>query len=237
MPEKEPLSAEEGKWIENNEGVLEFHKQEFIAAEQLDKWNDKKYHIEKFGDNISVVVLGEKHTNTEFTEKQLELINIIKPEYVLSEFWNGWIYNPKTQKFEQQNDRVFDKNYDFKRVGMKLINLPPEDIKLILAANKISFKIVGCDLTMGELKEIAKQFPDKYANKPDYFIGVIGADNEVMPFRDEQMVKTISEYQQKSLKPIISIMGWHHGDSIHNQKIMQEKGFGYAYINENRRDK
>ena len=34
---------------------------ELLKPEQLDEWNDRKYHIEKVGDEYSVVILGETH--------------------------------------------------------------------------------------------------------------------------------------------------------------------------------
>lgn len=123
---------------------------ELIRLEQLAEWNDKKYHIEKHGDNFSLIVVGETYGNPEFQAKQVELIRLARPEYVLHEFLAAWIYDPKTQKFEKQKGRKFN-----------MFDDDPENISLpsglVLAANEMGFKTIGCDLTLGELSRFEKQ--------------------------------------------------------------------------------
>ena len=201
---------------------------EFVTEEQLNQWNSEGYDIEMYGKDISLVIIGEGHNNDEEQKKQIELIRIVKPEYVLHEFLRGWIYNPETKKLEKQGGRIFnqDDNDPYN------INIP---LELLAIANEAGFKIIGCDLTGGEFAE--NQYTklssrEKKFNIDDWEYKIAFIKRESWPLRDKQMIKTILEYRDKSSKPIVSIMGYHHGDNINNQKILQKRGFSYAYIDQ-----
>ena len=222
---------------------------ETIAPNSLRTWNDHGYSIESYGQSPTVVVLGEEHTGKDQHQKQLELIEIIKPEYVLHELANGAVYDPKVGAWSRQRGRKFNFN-----------DLPPvESVEVpteyTIAADKVGFKIVGCELTLAEMadveKRLAQQHPETFEydefemeeeqtgiltklDDPDWMN--TGQEDEIIPYRDEFMAKMIEKYQALSLKPVIAVMGARHGDNIHKGGLLKEKGFGYVYVNQRNGD-
>lgn len=220
-----------------------------LNLEIIKEWNDQGYEIEHYGRNIDVLIFGEAHLYQELQRKQLQLIDIIKPEYVLHESLGGWIYEPLHEIYTKQEDRKFN---DFDKLKPSTFSLI--EIEFLLLAKKIDFKIIGCDLTDMECKEMAKilckVFPEKYdydqANgqikyrKTPYssFLPLysLKEDENIIRYREKHMVKTIATYQKKSGKPIIVILGQTHGENIHQGELLQRKEFDYVYINQvNRR--
>jgi hypothetical protein len=215
----------------------------YLTIEQMRKWNDRDYPIVNYGEEFSVAILGEFHDNIQSTDKQLELIRLVQPEFVLCEGLRGWIYNPKTEDFEKQKNRIFesisDDPYPFS-VGTAILT----------ASDEMGFKIIGCDLNQAELNRIEKRYPQIFADEneesdeswehePSYEIDTDAFSSywyKFHPFREEQMVKSILEYKGKSLKPIISILGVNHAVNIHSGKLLQKKGFGYVFIDQSEKD-
>ena len=125
---------------------------EEIPEELLRSWNTNNFSIETYGETYSVIMLGEGHHDSGAPgaqAKQVELIELIKPEYVLYESLKGLIYDPKAREFRKQANRRFN-----------LDDLDTHDNKpdkpIMEAADKIGFTIVGCDITSEELKVIEK---------------------------------------------------------------------------------
>lgn len=211
--------------------------QDFVKLETIEEWNKQGYAIAKYGNEFSVVMLGETHNVEEEQTKQLELIEVVKPQYVLHEFLTGWIYNPTTRTFEKQNNRTFDD-----RDQPPINELPPS---FISSANRLGFEIVGCDLTQGELtpieKDLAQNNPERYvydeksrslrsAERPT--ARVTAASPAIVPFRDELITRRILEYHGKSSRPLVVIFGASHGRNIHEQKLLQDKGLGYIFADQ-----
>jgi hypothetical protein len=211
----------------------------------LNKWNEPGYRVESYGNSPSVYLLGEAHSARDQHQKQLELIAMIRPEYVLHELAYGTIYDPKIGKVQIQRGRKFN-----------LYDLPPEEIEELpseypATANKVGFKIVGCDLTFAEMdeveKKLAQQQPEMFEydefiwngmkdgrlikrDDPDWMNTRV--EDEIIPFRDEFMVTMIQKYQALSLTPIVAVMGAHHGNNIHGKGLLKDKGFGYIYVDQ-----
>ncbi len=212
-----------------------------IQPEEIEKWNSDGYKVETYGPDVSVVVLGEYHYDKDMKAKQVELIKAIKPEFVLYEGLSGFVYDPTKKSLERQEGRLFMDGYDgehFKSPKeMEFINV------ITSSADEVGCNVVGCDLTFAEQgqvgKELAKSNPDKYIfdeefnvlqrrDNPNYTI--LGTDIEYIKARDNKMAEMIIEYQKKSQKPIVVIVGNRHASNIHDQKKLQEQGFGYVYI-------
>ena len=208
-----------------------YSSREFVTPEQLAEWKEDYYSIESYGDSYSVIIVGEEHCIEEHQKKQIELIRQVKPEYVLDELLEGWIYNPENREFEKQENRLFgkkDENIERRtesisnKKGLFFVN--PQ---LILTADEVGFKIIGCDFTTEE-KELLKVSLKKVSSKKTRDISFL---------RERQMVETILEYQSKSAKPIVTIVGSNHSNNIHKNKLLQEKGFDYACVHQMKYDK
>jgi len=218
-----------------------------LNLEIIKEWNDQGYKIEHYGHRVDVLIFSEAHSYPEHQIKQLQLINIVKPEYVLHESLGGWIYEPLREIYVKQKGRKLN---DFDKINPSILI----EIEFLSLAKKLDFKIVGCDLTDMECKEMAKilckVFPEKYdydqtndqikyREKTPYslyssFVPLydLKEDKNIMHCREKHMVKTIAKYQKKSEKPLIVILGQAHGEAIHQRKLFQRRKFGYVYIDQ-----
>jgi len=216
---------------------------ELATYEQLTGWNDRKYQIETSGEKFSVVILGEDHYDTDMHEKQIELITIIRPEYVLHEALKGWIYDPATEKFEKQQGRRFfnEGSPDAQMEESLTLNIDPV---LARASKDVGFKIVGCDLTGAETisaeREIAQKYPDRFTydeeiqllEKNDDSDWISTPSQEMAPFRDGKIVQVILAYHGQGRKPLFTIVGAAHGRRIHDQELLKGKVQGYAFVDQ-----
>lgn len=212
------------------------HPKLFLDKGTLDQWNNNRYEIfTSPNKGIRIVILGEVHQRQQ--HEQMDLIRIIQPSYFLHESLGAWIYNPQIQKFIRPKNRLFDNIED---------QVSPITIDQFLSlSNELKFKIIGCDLTDAEIMEAGKRlcviFPQKYQyeehhnairriENPHYdLIEDLGLDENIMSYRNRQMVKTITKYEALSKKPIVVVMGGLHGNTIH-ENMLQRKHFGYAYV-------
>ena len=122
---------------------------------------------------------------------------------------------------------------------------------IIELSNRMGFYVFGCDLSMAELEEVERKLADLY---PDRFrwekiarnIGALierttnrvaeitNQSDIIVPFRDKRMTDTIIEYRGKSEKPVVVIMGSHHGNNIVREKMLHDKGFDFVYVDQTR---
>lgn len=110
--------------------------------------------------------------------------------------------------------------------------------RLYELSKKYGFKIAGCDLKKNEMQRIEKVFGDKEAEIEKDGLYMPGTGRNIMRVRDMAMTDKILEYQNKSNKPIVVIIGSNHGDSINSQHLLQEKGaLRYVYINQSQSKK
>lgn len=219
-----------------------------ISRHVLDAWNDQGYQILESGEGYSLVMLGESHFESKHQEKEVELIYAVKPQFILHEFADGYKYNPKTRLFEKQRGRKFSDLDDPPTISDSAHYGFP--IQIIQASEDLQIPIIGCDLTETELtgvmRNVALSNPQDYEfievvkygismlekrSDPDYII--TPQSEELIPYRDQQMVKTITGYSQLAQGPLVIILGSRHSDDIHNDRYLQQYGFGYAYINLN----
>ncbi|HSW97944.1 MAG TPA: hypothetical protein VLF89_09025 [Candidatus Saccharimonadales bacterium] len=206
------------------------------ALQAVNAWNDRGYRVERYGESPSVVILGESHFNEDERAKQRELLRMIRPEYMLHELGFGSMYNPKIGKYQRQPNRTFDEFGYVEEVK------PSVGDELIAEADALGFTIIGCDLTNTEVgnvyPRVAALYPDQYIY--DGSLRKIGnptwkptrQSEVIVPFREEFMVDMIHQYQQRSPKAIVAVMGRDHSDNIQTRGLLQSKGFDYVYVDQ-----
>ena len=204
----------------------------------LDKWNTEGYAIEKYGDDPSVLMVGETHYQTEEIRQQVDLIRRVQPKYILHEFARGWYYDPQTREYKQQAGRHFGPQ-EAKVKG------PGPTRALIKCADELKIPIIGCDLTLDEIKQIETQllsdYPDQYiydekgkltrrqdSTQVRNFIPEIDAE------RETRMAQTIAQYQSQNSGQLVVILGVRHAAELHQHQELQDKGFGYGYIKQSK---
>lgn len=202
----------------------------------IKKWNDAQYEIKSRGDDPNVIILGESHHEQSMIQKQLELIELIKPKYVLHEYAGGFVYDPKIQELKLQSRRLYD------NVDKALLESSGLENELRELADKLKFQIIGCDLTTAELdKKLVEQFPQKYVYDDDGLV-VSVEDPDLTPshfspdaemLRDAKIVEMISTYEKKSKKPLVVIIGNRHAHNIHDKRLLQKDDkVNYKYVNQ-----
>lgn len=218
-----------------------------VSAEELAEWNKnggRNYEIELHNPEagIKVILIGEGHDWVLFSEQQWNLVERIRPAVILHEGLNGMVYTPgpwegapgfappPTGKLEEQPGRKIS---EFDRQIMKDMFSDPrygDDRKVLLSmADQMGCQVVGCDLTYAEMHAIKPiSSPEELAqNNPK-------KTPEGKKLRKEFMIKMILEHVQKSSGPVIVILGSFHSDKIHQEKALQDKGFGYAVVTQYR---
>ena len=226
----------------NFEGLNQGHEAT-IARRLIEEWSTQSppYEVEFYGKDVSVLILGETHSREGEIRKQIELIKKVRPDFVLHEFLNGWIYDPETRGYKQQEGREFSEADDMESSH----DCPKELIDL---ANQMGFQIIGCDLTDGELDKIGRSLVARDSEKYSYSAGVLKTTTgdpenpmisewvsrsiEGIESREEKMVKLITQYQSLSKKPIVIILGDAHRENLVQQGLLKKGGFGYVSISQ-----
>jgi hypothetical protein len=182
-----------------------------------------------YGNNPSVIILGEDHSEKKHREQQEEIIKLVKPEYLLHEFFDGRFYNPITKEITYLPDVVVDK---------ELEDILPkdcvEDRRLIGWAEKYRLFLVGIDLTFTELDRLRCKLLDK----SPLYAGSIKKDLLIEAKEDayrekNRMGKRIVEYSSKTSKPLVVIMGGGHArpkSKIH--PVIQKAGIDYICLDQ-----
>lgn len=135
---------------------------ETVDLDILNSWNDAGFKIRVTGTNFRVLLLGESPHKSEMFRKQIELIKLVKPNFVLHEFATIWYYDPNKDRdrWFPQNNRIVGENDDYDDLSGRDL----DDLKVLASMQR--FSIVGCDLGFEEQKrawlEIAKANPTKY---------------------------------------------------------------------------
>lgn len=175
------------------------------AIEYLKKFADcVGYEFIQKGEKPSVVIVGESH-GYERPEKielsQLEkLIVMLKPEFVLIEQLVALAFEPESNNVGFRNGLVCINDEDRENLkGFK--NGDYEKLKKISVKNNI--KIIGCDLSEGEL------------------CGYDRLDPLIYDKREKKMGEVIINHSKISSEPLIAFIGhWHaRSDSKIHEKL------------------
>lgn len=228
-------------------------KSEAQKIEWLRYWNDRSYTIEKSGNSPKIFILGEEHYHPSLRSKQLELIDMVKPDFILHENVNGWVYDPLNKKFQKQSSRIFGENDAYH------LNTPHErpggmdlDDRFIIVAIKKNIPIVGCDLTCKEadkkLKEHSSKQPNKYRYEyrpgfPKIYTAIIDTQSgqryshsklvpEIIEEREAHMIKALQLYEEITKNCLVVILGNLHAENIHKSNTLKDRKLPYFYINQ-----
>lgn len=109
------------------------------------------------GQQIRCVILGEMHGHRDSIAKQTALIEVMRPQYVLHECAENWIYDPNKGGYYLPRGRKAADN-DGPLGGV--------DKPLVEQANRLGHPVIGIDLGVNELdlvyQRLAKEQPDKF---------------------------------------------------------------------------
>ncbi len=189
--------------------------------EFVNYWQGLGYKVEQYGERPNLIIFGEDHSKKKAQRPvQSQFIRFIDPQFILHEFLNGFIYNPHTGNLEKQNNRKFA------RTELLMGAHPPSILKEL--SQELGFKMVGCDLTEQELDNVTRKLDPRGRKMLSNY------SDEVQPYRDDQMVKTIKQYRKDatSENPVICILGNNHIKQIHNLRTLQDSEQGYLYVSQ-----
>jgi hypothetical protein len=200
-----------------------------VSLDTLRNWQNPDYIIHAEEPKFGMIILGEAHTDREARKKQLELIELVHPQFVLHEFLSGWIYDPVSKLFKKQSGRTFDEFID-----NDLVETASRDLSdLIEQSEKLGYKVVGDDLTFAEQDAVIEQLYDKDPLLRNYQdIGLVPGSPQLDAYRDQQMAKTIQEYATHATKPVIVILGRGHSEPLHQEGMIKQQGIQYAYVDQ-----
>ena len=149
-----------------------------------------------YGKDPSLVIMGESHGNESHDRNEQDLIQLVKPEYVLHELFDARTYNLADQ--------------EVKFIPGVPINWVDEENKdsyldLVDWAEKYRFNLIGMDLSFAELQAKVNRILDR---NPPY--EVTNQTPEVCRYRETRMANRMVEYLVKTKKPVVAIMGNDH---------------------------
>lgn len=189
---------------------------------KLNEWNKGEYVIHATHRYASVVILGEYHYQEHLINRQLELIDLVNPEFVLHEFASGFVYNPTTRLWTRQADRRFDDSLEDKKEW----EIDPEFLK---HASKLGYTIVGSDMTLQEQRDLVDKLSENDQDLDDIMSAV---DADLIAERDARMVTTITEYRGLTRFPLVAVMGATHAKNIHELGLLAQKRISYAIVDQ-----
>lgn len=174
-----------------------------------------------YGDNPSIVILGEHHGVQGNRQQQESIIELVGPEYLLHELFDGKIYNPATKELGYLSGVAVDP---------KVEKLTPRSHyeELIGMAEKHGCILVGMDLSFAELELIRDRISDEHPKST--------LDQKLQKeygYREKRMGERMVEYHHKTDRPIVAVMGGDHRrpkSEIH--AILQNEGISYVCISQ-----
>ena len=146
--------------------------------------------------HFSFIFLGDTHGFINDFIKQKEIIEIIHPDFVLSESLQNISLDSKERYIEILRTKKISEMVSFEEVN-DLINL----------CNKKDINLIGIDLeNFGFDKSLQKKIKNNIALSEDEEFKM----NEILKRRSEHQLKMIKDFKKKTEKPIIIIVGsWH----------------------------
>lgn len=161
---------------------------------------------------VSFIFIGDTHGFIDDFSKQKEVIELVNPDFVLSE---------KMEDVILMSDKDFTEI--FKKEKISNMTSMDEVMSLIKLCKLKKIKLIGIDLKNFGFNKILQ---DKI-KKQSILYEEEKIMNSIIDKREENQLKKILEYSKKTSKPIIVILGaWHlRGDSpilknLDNYKII-----------------
>lgn len=211
----------------------------------------------QFGKNPRVVILGESHEHVENAVEQREIADILKPDFFIHEFLRNNMYDvgnktlvenpdfltPSKVRASLKGDMFFsiypeenlERFNNWKKENMCISKMNAYDeayfasdffpsIEHHLTDSISSIKyFVGCDLAESHFNYLENK-------------GQIGCPmfcDRANSMREERMGIVISEYANKTEKPLVVVLGAHHiRDDSKVHEIMKSKGIEYLVLDQ-----
>jgi len=188
-----------------------------VDKKTIREWcRSSNYRPTFYGDDPSIVILGEKHGTPKHRQKEEEMI---RPEYLLTELLDVRTYNPQTKEEKFLPGVPID---EFDRMNLEG---GIEDY-MVKWSEKYGLFLVGMDLSYAEMGLVIDNL---YAEHPNYEF--TSQSPKVCLYREKRMGERMAEYKQKTARTIVAIMGDYHRrpkSGIH--PILQKKGISYVCI-------
>lgn len=217
----------------------------YVVPEVIHKWNTQKYQVIVCGRRVRCVVMGETHYVSENISMQSSLIELIRPEVVLHEAGNGWLYDPQGCGYSLQPGRAIQTGID----DCGTSDLFPT--RLIEQAHLLNHKLVGIDMTITETEQAYHQLAierpkeflwEQIGDFPVYCLVKKGSPNYkftaldpiTFKLRDAHMVRMIQRWEKISQAPLIVIVGSNHARNFHEKGLLRACRFRYAIVNQTR---
>ncbi len=163
--------------------------------------------------NFSFIFIGSTHSFVDDFSKQKEIINLVKPEFVLSEEIENLKLNSK-EKLKEILDKKFISN-------MTPFNEVKKLIRLCLD-NKIS--LIGIDFPNFGFDDCLQE---KIKNKKELTKEEEGKLNDLIKKREKYHLSKILDYKEKTNRPLVVILGcWH----LRESSLLRKKLKSYKII-------
>ena len=190
-----------------------------IDKQMIKGWSqERKCRFRFYGDKPSLLIVGERHEDKEHQALEEELIQLIKPPYLLHEFLGARIYNPTTKEAK----------FFFGTSINAMDQLFQNDIEahLLTWAEKYKMPLVGIDCSFAELDIIADKIKQR---KPSHEPTTQTLEECI--YRERRMGEKIAEHCKKVKEMLIAMVGSNHirpSSRIHS--ILQKKKIEYICI-------
>ena len=214
---------------------------EAAVTEIVKLWkNEYGYRVVNYTTGLGrpkLVMCGEQHATFPIQRAQLELIQLIRPDFILHEFATAWILDPRTKKITPQPNRVINRE-----------DLHGQDYtvsqELMDAAAEIGCQIIGCDASFADMANAARALAR--ANPKKYYVDqrsgqlfkladpawiCTSQSPEMQPVRESAMATTITAYGRMPGKAMV-ILGNTHAKRLHQRGDIKNAGFGYVYVDQ-----
>ena len=206
----------------------------YVTPETIRRWNQRGDQVFIVGRRLRCIVLGETHDVEQQIFRQLSLIEAIRPKFVLHEFGAAWTYCPPAGMSLQIN-RPIEEGYD-----TNTRQRFPEPLRA--QAEQLGHSLVGIDMTQRETenayRRLALARPDEYSwspllsltkkKYPEYKFTIV--DPLTMELRDDHMIESIKEWERKSDRPLVIVVGSKHAQNFHERGLLRARGLTYAVI-------
>ncbi len=165
---------------------------------------------------IRLWLVGEYHGEEEHQSREVELIQALKPDSVVHEFLRNASYDSSQHRIAPQPGRTLS----FGIVADDLEALPA----VLHTCRSVRANIIGCDFSQDEEFEIRR----KNSKSGEVFTPAIG--KALTSTREALMASVILSNVIASEKPVVAIVGANHSAALHEQKELQDQGFGYVLL-------
>lgn len=194
-----------------------------INIPEIAQWcESNKYALKVKGRSPRLVIVGERHLDKGLMEKQEELIDLVKPGYILHELLENRTYDPGTKEITfVPGSRYGSDDLAYKDdINQELIDL----------ADRRKIRIIGADLSLAEFNTVIEREGKRTKDMLD------SQHHLVMPYREERMGQRMVEYLGKTTGDILAITGAYHispKSKIHS--VLRKNHTPYVTINQGRK--